>query len=574
MVDYTKQEKVALLRDFLNVVGTETEGVEVKITQDADNGMRFYSEPQVLIDVKNDSGAQIDKGTPVYVSGEHGGSGKPTIEKAKADAAATMPAIGLVLTDLADQAEGYVLAAGTLLNLDTDTPGFDAGDALYVSPTTAGDLTKTRPTGDTQLVQKVALVARRHATAGSVIVMGAGRTNDTPNDSYSGRYDTEAETQRAVNDATDPKVEIYYTARPDGDGYAESEVDDGGLGAGESSRRRLYYSDKFDADPDTSGDWTLYTTQPADDTAFATCKASLLAGLSDTDGTANTRGTLPVSLKMERTVITSGLLLDTYTGAAAAYSVRLLRTAYTGDAIRIREDSGNTETDIGFNGDGDLDTAAIASHCGANNGYVVTWYDQSTVGNDLTQSTTADQLQIYDGSAGAVLTNNGKPCLKPQDYTDTMSATAAFAFSSHLHVFTVADWPAYVTDTTHAAMIAKYQSTDRYLLTGGRNNGFDINGNTGGSSGGGWTMRLDGAAWAPSNNDRPAVRTAMQAGPRIVRMAFASLAGAWTQIDLGYPIGSSSFHGYELQELVFYNSDQTSNDSGIESNINAYYLIY
>jgi hypothetical protein len=65
---------------------------------------------------------------------------------------------------------------------------------------------------------------------------------------------------------------------------------------------------------------------------------------------------------MERAVITP-LLLDTYTGAGGAYSVRLLRTAYTGDAMRIREDSGNTETDIGFDSNGDLDTAAIKSFC-------------------------------------------------------------------------------------------------------------------------------------------------------------------------------------------------------------------
>ena len=394
MADFTTRDKVALLKDFLNVVGTETEGVEVKITQDADNGMRFFADPEVLIEVKNDSGAQIDKGTPVYVSGTHAGSGKPTIEKAKADAAATMPAIGLLLTDLVDEAEGYVVGAGTLRNLDTDTPGYNAGDALYVSAATTGALTTTRPTGDTELVQKVALVTRRHATAGSVIVMGAGRTNDTPNDSYSGRYDTEAETARSGATTT---TEIYYTARPDGDGYAESEVTTS-TPAGAVIERRLYFSDKFDADPDTSGDWTLYTTQPADDTAFATAKASLLAGLSDTDGTANTRGTLPVSLKMEHR-FSQDLLLEDYPGAAAAYSVRKLRGAYTGDALRVREDSGNTEADIGFDANGDLDTAAIASHCGSANGFVVTWYDQSGNGNDLTQSTASDQPEIYNGQA-------------------------------------------------------------------------------------------------------------------------------------------------------------------------------
>ena len=223
---------------------------------------------------------------------------------------------------------------------------------------------------------------------------------------YHSRYDTEAETARSGATTT---TEIYYTARPDGDGYAENEVSD--VGETQIIQRRLYYSDKFDADPDTSGDWTAYTTQPADDEIFANSKASLLAGLSDTDGTANTRGTLPVSLKMERTLVPN-LLLDDYSGAAAAYSVRKLRAAYTGDAMRIREDSGNTETDIGFDSNGDLDTAAIASHCGANNGYVVTWYDQSGNSEDITQSTTTQQPQIYNGTA--VITANGKPCLDPR----------------------------------------------------------------------------------------------------------------------------------------------------------------
>jgi hypothetical protein len=312
-----------------------------------------------------------------------------------------------------------------------------------------------------------------------------------------------------------------------------------------------------------------------DDTAFATAKASLLAGLSDTDATANTRGTLPVSLKMEHQ-FAYPVLLDDYPGASNAYSVRKIRTAYTGDAMRVREASGNTETDIGFTSGGDLDTAAIKSFCDAAgtgvNGYVVTWYDQSGNAQNLTQSNTTLQLQIYDGSAGAVLTNNGKPCLKSQDGDDTMSATAAFASSSHLHVYTVAKWPAYVTDTSHSAVLVTSQTGSLYLLVGGPSNTFDINGLTGGSSGGGWTMRLDGAAWAVSNTDRPAVRTAMQAGPRLVRIAVPSLNGAWTQIRLAYPL--SNHHAYELQELVFYNSDQTSNDTGIESNINTYYSIY
>ena len=53
-------------------------------------------------------------------------------------------------------------------------------------------------------------------------------------------------------------------------------------------------------------------------------------------------------------------LLDTYPNAAAAYSVRLLRTAYTGSAIRVRRSSDNAEQDIGFVS-GSLDTSSLTS---------------------------------------------------------------------------------------------------------------------------------------------------------------------------------------------------------------------
>ena len=112
-------------------------------------------------------------------------------------------------------------------------------------------------------------------------------------------------------------------------------------------------------------------------------------------------------------------LLDRYgADAEAAYSLRQLKSTAT-NAIRVREDSGNTETDIGFDANGDLDVAAIASHCGANNGYVVTWYDQSGNSNDLTQSTASAQPQIYNGSA--VLTDsNGNYAITPDNSDDTL----------------------------------------------------------------------------------------------------------------------------------------------------------
>lgn len=107
-------------------------------------------------------------------------------------------------------------------------------------------------------------------------------------------------------------------------------------------------------------------------------------------------------------VFNAPLLLDTYPNAAAAYSVRKLRTAYTGNCLRVRRSSDNAETDIGFNGN-DVDTAAITTFVGANNGFVTSWYDQSGNANNLVQTTAVNQMQIV--SSGTILSLNGKPAL-------------------------------------------------------------------------------------------------------------------------------------------------------------------
>ena len=94
------------------------------------------------------------------------------------------------------------------------------------------------------------------------------------------------------------------------------------------------------------------------------------------------------------------LLLDTYgTDNILAYSVRKLRTAYTGDCMRVRNGS-SVELDIGFDSSGNLDESALLTHCGSGDGFIVKWYDQSGNGGDLEQSTTANQPQIV--SSGAV----------------------------------------------------------------------------------------------------------------------------------------------------------------------------
>lgn len=67
-----------------------------------------------------------------------------------------------------------------------------------------------------------------------------------------------------------------------------------------------------------------------------------------------------------RHLIKQGLLLDTYPNAEIAYSLRKLRSGYTGPCMSIRRSVDNTLSDIYFDGNGLVDKQAILDWCGYN----------------------------------------------------------------------------------------------------------------------------------------------------------------------------------------------------------------
>jgi hypothetical protein len=136
----------------------------------------------MIIPVKNTHTASIDKGEPVYITGNVGSSARLQIAPADASNSAKMPAAGLLLTTLAVNAEGYVVTGGYLRNITTDTidgTSTTSNDTVYVKA--GGGLTMTKPTG-TNLIQNIAKIARSSGgSSGSLLVSSILRTNDVPN---------------------------------------------------------------------------------------------------------------------------------------------------------------------------------------------------------------------------------------------------------------------------------------------------------------------------------------------------------------------------------------------------------
>ena len=118
------------------------------------------------------------------------------------------------------------------------------------------------------------------------------------------------------------------------------------------------------------------------------------------------------------------LLLDAVPGAAAAYSLRQLSNAYTGPVVTVRRSSDDAEADFKAS---EIDDGTLAAFCGAGDGFVKTWFDQSGNNLDASQATSANQPKIVD--SGSLITKNGRP-LVSFDGTTFLSATSALASQS------------------------------------------------------------------------------------------------------------------------------------------------
>ena len=128
----------------------------------------------VIVGVKNTSGVTLPKGTPIYATGVTGAN--INIASASNDSSTTMPAIGLLATELTNNATGNAFTSGKIMGVNTD--GFTAGRNVYVN--TAGTFTQTKPTG-TALIQNIGVVGKVNSTEGEILIQGSGRSNDLPN---------------------------------------------------------------------------------------------------------------------------------------------------------------------------------------------------------------------------------------------------------------------------------------------------------------------------------------------------------------------------------------------------------
>ena len=255
----------------------------------------------------------------------------------------------------------------------------------------------------------------------------------------------------------------------------------------------------------------------------------------------------------------SALLLDTYGSAAAAYSVRLLRSDYSGPCCRIRRDADNDELDIGFDVNGNFDEAALSDFVDAGTATVSIWYDQS--GNSYNASAAAtNQPQIY--TSGTVSKENGIVALKfdgTNDYLNNPDLatvqpnTVSFVATARGQDYfydgddDTSRQVAYVGSGFYLAYAGSTQFSDTAYQNGLQTGQFIVYDNQ------------DGAFFINGQGENSGVPF----GARVLN-----------GIDIGQRFSDTSQLLGTFQELIFWNSDLRESRLKIEADVNNYYSIY
>lgn len=285
-------------------------------------------------------------------------------------------------------------------------------------------------------------------------------------------------------------------------------------------------------------------------------------------------------------------ILDSYPGAAAAYSLRKLSSTYNGSAIRVRRSSDNTELDIGFTGV-ELNTSELLAFCGAGSGFVETWYDQSGNGYDATQLTAAYQPQVV--SSGSVNFRNAKPALQFDGSNDAMvyqdngalnavrtgsftyigvvtnTRTSNLLWDAALHFGTnntdgqgtlgmqftgseqiIAFHNSWLTPTNAASINISSILTDQLLIFQTRN----------------------GAGTGGGNN--ATVTNFINGLDTVDTQTWVSNSGSYMVIGSQFPTPTPSVNKWQgsIQELIVYPIDYVADRSNINETINNFYSIY
>lgn len=119
-----------------------------------------------VVRVKNNTGSTIANGAAVYISGSDGSNFNITPAVGTSDSTSAQT-LGVTTQEFSNGSHGYVTTFGLVRNINTSA--LTTGASVYLSPTTPGGLTATKPTAPQHMVY-IGECLNAHATNGVIFV--------------------------------------------------------------------------------------------------------------------------------------------------------------------------------------------------------------------------------------------------------------------------------------------------------------------------------------------------------------------------------------------------------------------
>ncbi len=268
-------------------------------------------------------------------------------------------------------------------------------------------------------------------------------------------------------------------------------------------------------------------------------------------------------------------ILDTVGGAAVAYSIRKLNSNYTGYCLKVKRSSDNSLMDVPFNGLGYLDKTSLLDFVGTGSGYVTIWYDQSGNGRDFKNPVGTGPIIV---NSGTLINVNGLPCLNCNTnrgiYTDTLTLSDIISLDYENYISAVIVDNSDGSDSRLISLCKAYPRLNVYWFNSqiiyevGDYPACNIKEN----------IPPD---WVGNQHLLTCLRTTSNSyiytDSSLLKSGNYTPSGDLTvqeSLDLGFFYSGPEYFDGKVQEIIIYNSDQSTNRSTIESNINNFYSIY
>jgi hypothetical protein len=256
------------------------------------------------------------------------------------------------------------------------------------------------------------------------------------------------------------------------------------------------------------------------------------------------------------------------------YSLRKVNSSYVGACIKVRRSSDDTTKDIGFV-DNAIDKNSLTTFVGGNDGFIDTLYDQMG-NNDMTQLTNWRQPKIVDN--GSVVTSNSLPAMLFDGVDDYLFSGSMVAGMLDADSFASIVFESLSSEAVEGVLGEQILAANRIsILSDTRNTNFrhsvyDADG-TGAvqlSFGSEQSAGQRLFSYSYSIGTIEGFAEGSSVGSDTVSTVFPSA----TVLEIGRQASGGLYLNGYVQEVLTWATDELSNRSAIEGDLNNYYNVY